>query len=359
MLSFWLVNCYSSSDMELPFYYFIYHLAIVSSVAVILDLSLGDPRRFHPLSIFGRVAEKVEKIANPYHRPTQIQPGYKNTDFSSLKQSKLLGLICCLSLVILICLVSIVGILFVNTYWLGWLVIDSVILYFCIGLTSMRQHVLAIATPLEHQQLDLARNACAMIVSRDVEYMTAKQMCRAAVESTLENTNDAVIASLFWYLIGGIPLTIAHRLVNTLDAMWGYKTERYSDFGWASAKLDDILGWPTAKITGFLFAIQSLGRRDICVAIRNAQNQSLAYKSRNGGYVMSAGATVMGIQLGGEASYHGVSKSSGQLGSIAGNNLPIEVQHIRQAIKLMNNAVYIWLAVILIVSISLLLFQSL
>ncbi len=347
MLSYWLAIGAPSSEMELPFHFFIYHLSLVSISAVLLDLFFSELSRFHPLSAFGRVAAKIERIVNPYH---QTPPPSKLTEFNVHKKTKRLGLFCCISLILSFGVIASLATLMVSVNWFSWLVFDSVILYFCIGLRSMRQHVLAIAKPIEQQQFELARKNCGMIVSRDVENLTTEQMCKAAVESTIENTNDAVIASLFWYAIGGIPFAIAHRLSNTLDAMWGYKSERYRCFGWAAAKLDDILAWPTAKITGFLFALQGLSRQVLCNAIRNAHTQCRHYKSRNGGFVMAAGATVLGIQLGGEASYQGVCHSSGVLGESNTSKSQLNVRHIKKAIVLMNRAVATWLAVIIFVS---------
>ena len=352
MLSFWLNSSFSGSGVELPFYYFIYHLGIVSTGAVILDLMFSEVSRFHPLAAFGRAATSVERVANPYHQSNL------SNDVNTPYKAKLFGLLGCLGLIFPISFVVMISALFVSKIWLVGVVLDSVILYFCIGLTSMRKHVLAIAKPLENQQIALARKACSLIVSRDVDNLTQEQMCKAAVESTLENTNDAVIASLFWYAIGGIPMAVAHRLINTLDAMWGYKNQRFQNFGWAAAKLDDVLAWPTAKVTGWLFALQGVSRRVCCIAIQNAQSQSLQYKSRNGGFVMSAGATVMSIQLGGEASYHGETKLSGHLGDTTAKNKPVEIQHIKESVRLMNRAVLIWLAIILILSINLFLYLS-
>ncbi|MEP1742375.1 MAG: CobD/CbiB family cobalamin biosynthesis protein [Kangiellaceae bacterium] len=352
MLSFWLNSSFSSSGVELPFYYFIFHLGIVSTGAVILDLMFSEVSRFHPLAAFGRAAASLERVANPYHQSNL------SCDDNNPYKAKLFGLLGALGLILPISFVVMISALFVSKIWLAGVMLDSVILYFCIGLTSMRKHVLAIARPLENQQIALARKACSQIVSRDVDNLTQEQICKAAVESTLENTNDAVIASLFWYAIGGIPMAVAHRLINTLDAMWGYKNKRFQNFGWAAAKLDDVLAWPTAKVTGWLFALQGVSRRVCCIAIQNAQSQSLQYKSRNGGFVMSAGASVMAIQLGGEASYHGETKLPGHLGDTTAKNKPVEIQHIKESVRLMNRAVLIWLAIISILSISLFLFLS-
>mgnify|MGYP000619183332 CR=1 FL=1 len=146
MLSFWLNSSFSGSGVELPFYYFIYHLGIVSTGAVILDLMFSEVSRFHPLAAFGRAATSVERVANPYHQSNL------SNDVNTPYKAKLFGLLGCLGLIFPISFVVMISALFVSKIWLAGVMLDSVILYFCIGLTSMQKHVLAIAKPLENQR---------------------------------------------------------------------------------------------------------------------------------------------------------------------------------------------------------------
>lgn len=189
--------------------------------ALLLDRWLGEPVRFHPLIGFGHMANSVEKTLNV-------------SDLSS-RYARLAGLVALLCLVL-----PIVGLLFFILhfvelpYSINYL-IESVILYLAIGQRSLFEHTGPIANALRQNNIDLARKKVSYIVSRDTQQLTEKDIARATVESILENGHDAVIASLFYYLIGGLPLVILHRLINTLDAMWGYKNTRFIHFGWAAA----------------------------------------------------------------------------------------------------------------------------
>jgi adenosylcobinamide-phosphate synthase len=141
----------------------------------------------------------------------------------------------------------------------------------------------------------------------------------------LENGHDAVLATLVSYLIGGAPLVIVHRLANTLDAMWGYRNERFNYFGRFSARADDVLGFISAKTTSLLFAVQALNMKRILCILKQAYQQARNYKSHNGGWVMSSGATLIKVQLGGEAIYHGkVIKSP-----VLGQGAEPQTQHIQ------------------------------
>ncbi len=361
---FFLPDFQTSAATESNSYFLVlYYFTSVSLLAVLLDRLLGEFKYFHPLVLFGRVANYLEKNCNPHYSETKTTNTLQENDY----RTRLRGVVAVIVLVF-----PVVAIL-ISLHWLTsdfvwlWLIVDSFILYLCIGLKSMQQHMLAIANPLtpeylsnerlskeqlSNEQLHTARRACAMIVSRDVEQLDAQQMAKAAVESTLENTNDAIIASLFWYFIGGAPGAVIHRLVNTLDAMWGYKNRRFKAFGWCPAKLDDLLAWIPARITAMLFALQGIRAGKTLVALRLAQQQSRDYKSRNGGWVMSAGATVLGISLGGQANYDGVAQPEVTLGEVQNSRRLVSHQHIHSALSLMKRALYSWLLGLLLVSVS-------
>ncbi len=298
---------------------------VVLVLAITLDFIVGEVNRYHPLVGFGNIASAIEQKLN-----------LSNINAGAQKSAGILAW----SLFVLPLPVI---------YWLAqeklqlWL-LDVVVLYFAIGNNSLKTHALQVFQPLQDNDLEQARHYCSYLVSRDTSELDEQQISRAVTESVLENGHDAVIASLFWYCVGGAPLVIAHRLVNTLDAMWGYKTERFINFGWCSARTDDLLGWPSAKVTALLFAIQS---KQPFQCLINAYSQAKQYKSLNGGWAMASGATALNICLGGQAIYFGRKVESVTLGQ--GDE--VQAKHIKQSVELVFRA-----ALLFVVCVSVLLF---
>lgn len=260
-------------------------------LALLLDKVLGEAKYWHYLVGFGWLANKLAAKLNP-----------KSAKQSVLK-AKLLGTFAWCLLVLPLPIIYFSS--FNHLIWYWQILLDAGVLYLAIGLNSLHQHAMQIYRPLKSADLDNARHFTGYIVSRDTTALSEQEMSRATVESMLENGHDAVIASLIYYLIGGAPLVILHRLANTLDAMWGYKNSRYQYFGYASARLDDLLGLVSGKCCTLLYAIQGLAQGLFHRALINALQQGNKYKSHNGGWVMAAGATVMRRKLGGSALYHG------------------------------------------------------
>ncbi|NQZ10990.1 MAG: cobalamin biosynthesis protein CobD, partial [Algicola sp.] len=279
---------------------------VVLMLALMLDGLLGEPRRFHPLVGFGLLTQALEKTVNR---------------FKNQPNSRIAGIVCWLLLALPL---PVVYFIIHQESALFWC-IDVIVVYAAIGHKSLKQHALQILKPLQNNDIDEARHFCSYIVSRDTKALSEVEIVRATTESVLENGHDAVIATLVWYMIGGAPLVILHRLANTLDAMWGYKNTRFIHFGWCAAKMDDLLGWPTAKITCLLFALQKRFYR----SLKNGWIQGRQYKSLNGGWVMAAGATVLNFKLGGKAIYHGKIVESVTLG--AGE--PVVVDYIARSLN--------------------------
>ncbi len=202
----------------------------VCALALLLDHFLGEPRRRHPLVGFGLLASATEKH-------------FYGAENESINARRLRGLAALLAL-----LIPCVGL----TFWLndslrGWPLTQGIfaalILYFCIGLNSLAQHARAVMEPLASSSMDEARAQVGKIVSRDTQEADATQVARATIESVLENGNDAVFAALFWFVLLGAPGAVLFRAANTLDALWGYRTPRYENFGKAAALFDDALNY--------------------------------------------------------------------------------------------------------------------
>lgn len=291
-------------------------LALVCIAAVLLDALLGEPRRGHPLIAFGALAAIIEQRWN-----------------RGLATPGLLAL----AVLVLPPVVLVAGL----WWWLPvpWrYLLDVLILWLALGRHSLAEHARAVVAPLLAGDLDRARQQVGRLVSRDTRALDETGVAAAATESVLENGADAVFASLFWYLVAGAPGVVLHRLVNTLDAMWGYRSARYECFGRGAARLDDMLGWLPARLVALSYALVGHTGQ----ALRCWQTQARAWESPNAGPVMAAGAGALGVRLGGAAPYEGGWRTRPELGT---GDRPDARTPVR-AIRLMHGALLLWLACI-------------
>ena len=265
-------------------------LAVLMLGGILLDGLLGEVSRWHPLVGFGRIVSALERTFNR---------GRHRFDRGMLAWLLAVG-----PLVTLAFIVS-----WSAPSWVS-AGLHVILLYFCLGLRSLRDHMLPIGQALVRNDLDAARRLTSRIVSRDTAHANASDLAKAAVESTLENGNDAVFGTLFWFIVAGGPGALLFRLVNTLDAMWGYRTSRFDAFGRTAARIDDALNWIPARLTAMSYAL--LG--DTRCAWTCWRSQAPQWTSPNAGPVMASGAGALGLALGGEASYHGTIEQRPPLG---------------------------------------------
>jgi adenosylcobinamide-phosphate synthase len=296
--------------------------ALITLAGVLLDALLGEPpTRWHPLAGFGRWAQYFERWLN------------SNTMRSPLTQ-RLLGV---LAVVVAVgpwvLLVALASALPALHYWIA-----VVALYFALGHQSLRQHAQRVRSALEADNLAAARVQVGYMVSRDTAKMDARAVAAAAVESVLENGNDAVFGALFWFLVAGAPGVLLFRLSNTLDAMWGYRTPRYLYFGWAAARFDDVLNFIPARLTALTYALIGSTRS----ALHCWRVQAPQWESPNAGPVMAAGAGALGLGLGGGAYYHGEWEERPPLGL---GSAP-DAGSIRAALRLVRSGVVLWLLLV-------------
>ena len=304
-------------------------LLLTLITALIIDHFIGEPSRFHPLVLFGNFANKLEKKFN--------KGSHKQQFFAGLFAWCLLVLPVPFLYCLLLSLLPVYLIVLLNIY----------IVYWAVALNSLNLHGMQIYQPLINNDINSAQHYCSYIVSRDTNQLDAQAISRATTESMLENGHDGVTATLIYFVIGGAPLVIIHRLSNTLDAMWGYRTEQFNYFGKFSARMDDLLGFVSAKITTLLFATIGLFNGAAKQALFNAYSQSQSYKSHNGGWVMASGATVINVCLGGRAVYFGKTVNSPQLGQ----GESVQSKHIKASLTLVKQAVLLWLLLVLVMSI--------
>jgi adenosylcobinamide-phosphate synthase len=167
---------------------------------------------------------------------------------------------------------------------------------------SLYEHVAAVARPLLLGDVAAARSAVAMIVGRDPARLDEAAIARAAIESLAENTSDGIVAPVFWGALLGLPGIIGYKAINTLDSMIGHRTERHKDFGWASARIDDVANLVPARLTALLFALVSAEQRDaLACTLRDARG----HRSINAGWPEAAMAGALSLRLCGPRFYHG------------------------------------------------------
>ncbi|MFT6557199.1 adenosylcobinamide-phosphate synthase CbiB [Sneathiella sp.] len=183
------------------------------------------------------------------------------------------------------------------------ILINALLIWPLLAIHSLHQHVDNIRAPLAKNNLEKARMAIAMIVSRDPKTLDQSAICRAATESLAENTSDGVIAPLFWACLFGLPGIGFYKAVNTLDSMIGYKNEKYLHFGWASARFDDLVNLIPARLTALLFLLASGAPLKGLKCIKNDAGK---HRSPNAGWPESAMAGALDIRLSGPRLYDGV-----------------------------------------------------
>ncbi|MFO1069964.1 MAG: adenosylcobinamide-phosphate synthase CbiB [Geminicoccaceae bacterium] len=197
---------------------------------------------------------------------------------------------------------------------LGW-VLEALAMSTLLAQRSLVDHVRDVASGLE-RNLDAGRAAVARIVGRDPNALDRAGVSRAALESLAENLSDGVIAPLFWGLLLGLPGMLAYKAVNTLDSMVGHRSERYRDFGWASARFDDFVNYPAARLAGVL-TVLAAGLRDPAAAERAwtaMRRDAPKHRSPNAGWPEAAFAGALGIRLAGPRHYAGVLVEDGWMG---------------------------------------------
>lgn len=294
-------------------------LGLTTLVALLLDALFGEPRRGHPLVLFGRWAERLERRFNPGGR------GWRSHGVSAW----LLAVLPPTAVVWL--LADLPG--------LGW-VVSVLALYAAVGLRSLNEHAEPVAQALEQGDLVRARERVGYMVSRDTRELDDSAVARAATESVLENGSDAVFAALFWFAVAGAPGVVLYRLANTLDAMWGYRNARFERFGWAAARIDDLLNYIPARLVALTYAV--LGKT--ALALQCWRQQAPLWDSPNAGPVMAAGAGALGVQLGGPAIYHGELHERPRLGE----GEPACAADIQRGMDLVRQGVMLWVAVLIV-----------
>lgn len=248
------------------------------------DRVLGDPQRFHPVAGFGRTALALEQRIHADSRGRGVA-------YTAL----LVGTTAAAGVVIE---------RMARQRPLVHTFTTAVATWAVLGGRSLERESEAIGGLLGAGDLPGARRRLTHLVARETSQLSPDDIARAVVESVAENTSDAVVAPLVWGAIAGVPGLVGYRAANTLDAMVGYKSPRYANFGWASARFDDLLNLPAARAGGALVAVAEPSRAP--EVVRVWKRDAGGHPSPNAGVVESAFAGSLGLRLGGTNTYHGV-----------------------------------------------------
>lgn len=248
--------------------------------AMAFDAVLGEPkwiwsRLSHPAVLMGKTVNWFDKRFNK--GPDQKLEGTKA--------------------VVLLVLAAIAAGLILSVFGP---VVECILVAVLLAQRSLVEHVRSVADALRLSVED-GRMMVRRIVSRDTRDMDQSDVARAAIESAAENLSDGVIAPAFWFLLGGLPGIFVYKVINTADSMIGYRTEKYEDFGWAAARLDDALNWVPARLTGLIMSAMS---KDV-LALGAIRDDARLHKSPNAGWPEAAMARALNVALAGPRSYDG------------------------------------------------------
>lgn len=262
------------------------------TIGFILDLIIGDPQNpLHPVRIIGAFGNKIEGITRRV---------FKN----NLKVAGLFTWIIVVGVTFLVNFLIVMGLFKINPI-LGVLG-QGILLYFCISSKGLKVEGLKVIKILESGDIEGARKQLSYIVGRDTASLDEKAIIRAVIETVAENMSDGIIAPLFFASIGGAPLAMAYKAVNTCDSMFGYKNDKYISFGFVSAKMDDLFNFIPARLTGYFVVMASfiLGL-DYKNSYKIYKRDRYNHTSPNSAHPEAAVAGAIGVRLGGANYYFG------------------------------------------------------
>ena len=300
--------------------------SMITAVAAFLtDALIGDPRsKFHPVVLIGNLISLLEKNL----RRDNDSPSQK-----IFKGGILVAAVVATSFVVGY------GIEFLSKQipsLTAQIFIQALTLSFMISPRSLSEAAHEIYQLLETENLAEARRKVGWIVGRDTQNLNESEVARATIETVAENTVDGIISPLFYFAIGGLPLAVAYRAINTMDSMLGYKNEKYLHFGRVAARLDDVANFVPARLTAILFlgATAILGL-DVRNAFNMMKRDASKHPSPNGGWAEATVAGALNIRLGGTNYYFGQPHFRAYMGD---PNEILEAAHILGTIRLMYTA---------------------
>ncbi len=313
-------------------------LVIKIWIAYVLDLIFGDPQNIiHPVQVIGKMISSGEK--------SLLEKKYK----SDRKYKFFAGMILN---------ITVISLTYGITYLIRRTSENSIILtvaeiylmYTVFSINSLAREGNRVYNILKEGNIERARKDLSYLVSRDTGTMDEKMIIRSTMETISENTVDGIVAPMMYMFLGGLPLSMTYKAINTFDSMVGYKNEKYMDFGKFSAKLDDVANFIPARVTGILIVISAmiLGydyKNSLKIFIRDRKNHS----SPNSGHAEAGVAGALGVQFGGRVSYFGKEVDKPVIGDKIKD---FELEDIKKNIKIMYAASFLSLVVFSVISVG-------
>ncbi|WP_010530003.1 adenosylcobinamide-phosphate synthase CbiB [Lentibacillus jeotgali] len=302
----------------------LYHLISIT-LALIIDRMIGDPPSWpHPVRWIGSFIAWLEYRLNI--------GGQRKAKGGMLLIAVMLTVFSVTSLLVWAAY---------HIHSIAGVAVESAIIATTIAQHDLKKAAMNVYHPLKDGDITAARLQVSMIVGRDTHKLKESGVTRATVETVAENISDGITAPLFWALFGGTPLAMVYRAVNTCDSMVGYNNERYHDFGWASARFDDMVNWLPSRITGVcMIAVCSSSFLTKRQALHMLKTEAAKHPSPNSGWGEAAVALLLGVQLGGTNYYQGIKSERAVMG------LPqkdLQKGHIQGAITIMERSVGLFL----------------
>lgn len=311
-------------------------LVIKIWIAYILDLIFGDPQNIiHPVQIIGKIISLGEKIL------LKEKSGSRYKFFA--------GII--LNIFVVSITYGLTCLIYKSSKISGvFTLIEIYLMYTVFSVNSLAREGNRVYNILKEGNIEKARKDLSYLVSRDTETMDEKMIIRSTMETISENTVDGIVAPMFYMFLGGLPLAMTYKAINTLDSMVGYKNEKYMDFGKFSAKIDDVANFIPARITGVLIVAASMILRynyknSLKMFIRDRKNHS----SPNSGHAEAGVAGALGVQFGGRVSYFGKEVDKPVIGDKIKD---FELEDIKKNIKIMYAASFLSLVVFSVISLG-------
>jgi adenosylcobinamide-phosphate synthase len=271
--------------------------AALALLAMLIELCIGYPERLtraigHPVIWMGGLIERSDRFLN-----RELAPGLRRL-MGALAIAGLLGLVGATAVVVQSQLLRL-------PY--GFVAV-AVLASTMIAQRSLHRYVANVASALDRNGLDAGRAAVSHIVGRDTAGLDQAGVARAAIESLAENFSDAVVAPVFWLVVAGLPGIALYKAINTADSMIGHRTPRYTEFGWAAARLDDLVNLPASRLAALLLVAASVLRTDGSArrAWQTVRRDAARHRSPNAGYPEAAIAGALGLSLAGPRVYGGV-----------------------------------------------------